>query len=748
MDKNTILSVISEQQIFLAFLKLSYVPKGNISSPFSKDKKASFKLYANNTFKCNSTGKQGDCFQFVADLKNIDCKSNFHDVLNEIAKEFPAFDFTKPIPEHQKRKNIADPGPDLKTAPNPEINDSHFSFETKEFEKAHLDYFSTGCWNVTQEILKKYNVFALDKFEFYNSKKEEISKLKLFTGILGFAYKLNDSIAEIYIPKQEKATKFFLNKFRAEDIFGLEQLNPKAEFVIICAGKKDCLILNANGFNAVSFRSENHNVTANQIKSLNNKNIFICYDNDEAGVNARKKISAKFDVNDIIIPEEYNDVAEFFTYNDKADFQKLIDKVTASSVDKSKEIYSIFHQTEDFISNKYKFRYNQIKMFVEIAPLNSDVWKELNENNLYLDLQKHGIKISIGNLSAILKSDFCKNFNPIQNYFENLPKWDGQTDHIANLAKYVLAFDATAFEYHFKKWLVRSVFCAMDDAFFNKQALVLVSNQNDGKTSFWNWLSPASLSAYYTDRITTDKDGIISLARNFMINIDELASLNKQDTKQLKALFSMKNINIRVPFGRNEANLLRRCSFVGSTNEQSFLADETGSVRWLCFNIKGINWDYSKHCNVDYVWSQAYALWKSTTNRNQWDLSKEEIENNEKRNAKFKQLSIEQELIGRYFEKAQFGQGKHFTSTDILVYLRPLGVNVNAVAVGRAMHSLGYEKAKDAGVYGYWLHPKPLYEESNFNTLREGSFHKPDSPHIPKIKPIVEPVLQTEIALK
>lgn len=548
---------------------------------------------------------------------------------------------------------------------------------------------------------------------FSTQKKEEITKLKLFDGVLGFAYQLNENVAEIYIPQQAKAQKFFLNKFRAEDIFGLSEIPHKAEYVIICAGKKDCLILNANGFPAVSFRSENHNITAAQIKLLEGKQLFICYDNDDAGAKAAKKIAEKFNITQINLPTNFNDIADFFKTKSKNDFDKLIVAAFQSTIDTSKEIYSIFHQTEDFISKKYKFRYNQIKMFVEIAPLNSEAWKELNENNLYLDLQKHGIKISIGNLSAILKSDFCKDFNPIQNYFENLPKWDGVTDHIANLAKYVLAFDASAFEYHFKKWLVRSVFCAMDDHFFNKQALVLVSNQNDGKTSFWNWLSPAPLSAYYTDRITTDKDGIISLARNFMINIDELASLNKQDTKQLKALFSMKNINIRVPFGRNEANLLRRCSFVGSTNEQSFLADETGSVRWLCFNIKGINWDYSKHCNVDFVWAQAFALWQSTTNRNQWDLSKEEIENNEKRNAKFKQLSIEQELIGRYFEKAIGNQGSHFTSTDILVYLRPLGVTVNAIAVGRALHSLGYEKIKHGSVYGYWVHPKPLYDEPN-----------------------------------
>jgi predicted P-loop ATPase len=684
MDKNSILSAITEQDIFLKYLKLTTFPTGNISSPFSDDKNSSFKLYKNNSFKCHSTGKQGDCWQFVADLNNIDCKQNFNQILALIAKDF----------------NIEE-----------SENANHFTYETKEFTNKHLDYFTQNNWNVTQEFLKKYNVFALDKFEFYNSKKNEITKLKLFDGVVGFAYKLNKSVAEIYIPKQEKAQKFFLNKYRQSDIFGLEQLNKNPEYVIICAGKKDCLILNANGFPAVSFRSENHTITPEQIKLLGTENLFICYDNDKAGINAQKQNAVKFKLKEINLPAAINDVADFFIDKNKDDFQALINATTQQNSSKSVEVYTIFHQAEEFISAKYKFRYNKIKMFVEISPLNSDVWKELNENNLYLDLQKHGIKISVGNLSAILKSDFCADFNPIQDYFSSLPKWDGKTDHIANLAKYVLAFDPESFEFNFKKWLVRSVFCAMDDAYFNKQALVLVSNQNDGKTSFWNWLSPAPLSAYYTDRITTDKDGIISLARNFMINIDELASLNKQDTKQLKALFSMKNINIRVPFGRNEAHLLRRCSFVGSTNEQSFLADETGSVRWLCFNIHGINWDYSKHCNVDFVWAQAYALWQSTKNRNQWDLSKEEITQNEKRNAKFKQLSIEQELIGRYFEKPTGKQGKHFTSTDILVYLRPLGVNINAIAVGRAMHSLGYDKAKENGIYGYWVLPKPLYDD-------------------------------------
>ena len=56
MDKSTIISQISEQDIFFKFLNISAFPAGNISSPFSDDKNPSFKLYKNNTFKCNFVG--------------------------------------------------------------------------------------------------------------------------------------------------------------------------------------------------------------------------------------------------------------------------------------------------------------------------------------------------------------------------------------------------------------------------------------------------------------------------------------------------------------------------------------------------------------------------------------------------------------------------------------------------------------------------------------------------------------------
>ena len=87
LTKDIILQQTNCNEIYIKFLGLVEFPKGNISSPFSKDEKPSFKVYTNGTFKCNSTGRQGDVWQFVADLKQLDCKAQFDQVLEIVANE-------------------------------------------------------------------------------------------------------------------------------------------------------------------------------------------------------------------------------------------------------------------------------------------------------------------------------------------------------------------------------------------------------------------------------------------------------------------------------------------------------------------------------------------------------------------------------------------------------------------------------------------------------------------------------------
>lgn len=53
------------------------------------------------------------------------------------------------------------------------------------------------------------------------------------------------------------------------------------------------------------------------------------------------------------------------------------------------------------------------------------VFKVLNENNLYVEMQENDLNLSMSNLLAILRSDFVIKYDPILEYFKSLPKWDG-----------------------------------------------------------------------------------------------------------------------------------------------------------------------------------------------------------------------------------------------------------------------------------------------------------------------------------
>ena len=206
-------------------------------------------------------------------------------------------------------------------------------------------------------------------------------------------------------------------------------------------------------------------------------------------------------------------------------------------------------------------------------------------------------------------------------------------DHIRTLASYLPAKEPEQFLYHFRKWLVRTVKGALDENYFNKQCLVLVhSEQNSGKSTWCRFLCPPALSKYFAEDMTTDKDARIQLTRNFIINLDELSVLARKEINALKAYFSKTMINERLPYDRKNSNLRRTCSFIGSTNRATFLNDETGSVRWLCFELNGkIDFAYSGEVDINKVWAQAYYLAYVDEQFNP-ELTLEDIVANEERN--------------------------------------------------------------------------------------------------------------------
>ncbi|MEZ2441708.1 VapE domain-containing protein [Chitinophaga sp. RCC_12] len=367
---------------------------------------------------------------------------------------------------------------------------------------------------------------------------------------------------------------------------------------------------------------------------------------------------------------------------------------------------------EKYLSEQFYFRLNEITGSIEFKKQLSTSWEELNEFNIYRQLNLEGFKINLNELIYLLKSDYVDRYNPFINYFENLPVWSAENgDFIGQLSSYIKARNPSRFERHFKKWMVRAIKCALEDQYCNKNAIILVHEmQNSGKTTFIRYLCPPALKNYMAENISFDKDSLIALIENFLINLDELATFTRVEINALKSILSKSFVKERHPYERKAKKLSRRASFIGSTNMTEFLTDPTGNVRWIPFEISGIDWNYSQEVNIDDVWSQAYALYKTGF---ACDITAEEVRENEEENRQFTMVTPEMELLMKFYRPGMKEDYDLFLTTgEIEVALRKETdglLKISSQQLGKALRMLEYvrdnrySKEKDYPIKAYYL---------------------------------------------
>lgn len=140
--------------------------------------------------------------------------------------------------------------------------------------------------------------------------------------------------------------------------------------------------------------------------------------------------------------------------------------------------------------------------------------------------------------------------------------------------------------------------------------LVLKSNQGTKKSSLFRAWAPA-------ERFTSthfefgSKDSRMLFSQNTIIEIAELSAFQKRDVQLIKAEITERGDEFRLPFGRVMTRNPRHCVFVGSTNDDTFLRDQTGSRRfWVIVvddNIK-LDIDLIKRL-APLLWAQALHLY-------------------------------------------------------------------------------------------------------------------------------------------
>lgn len=172
-------------------------------------------------------------------------------------------------------------------------------------------------------------------------------------------------------------------------------------------------------------------------------------------------------------------------------------------------------------------------------------------------------------------------FNPVVDFLEGLEEWDGE-DHISRLLPDYLGAEDSSYTREVQKLdLLQRISRAYNPGCAADHAMVLVGPQGCGKTTYGKRLSIAP--EWYGKLSTIEgKDAVENLRGKILVELDELLALKKaKEVEAVKSFITTTVDTFREPYGRRSVDHPRFCTFIGTTNDTSFLTDRTGNRRFL-----------------------------------------------------------------------------------------------------------------------------------------------------------------------
>jgi hypothetical protein len=209
-------------------------------------------------------------------------------------------------------------------------------------------------------------------------------------------------------------------------------------------------------------------------------------------------------------------------------------------------------------------------------------------------------------------------------------------DDLMNHVAFSNVADRNWFKLILRRWAAGHVTRVMRG--WQNMALVIKGKQGIGKSTFAQAMAKSLDRRYFVEKPVNpqNKDDDIQMTETFIWEIGEVGGTTvSTDPNHLKNFISKPIVNIRRPYARHMVSLAPMASFIGSTNDQTFLVDDTGSRRWWCVEVESIDakW-FRDDFDADLFWGWAFVEAESCN----WSpgMTDEEKIESEKRNEAFR----------------------------------------------------------------------------------------------------------------
>lgn len=316
LNKDLILSKITEEQIFSFYIGSGVCSKKLFRSKLRNDNNPTCSMYRNKSgsliYKDFATGQHLNCFAYVMEM----FKCDYYTALRIIANDFSLIPDSSLV--KTKGKIISK---DFK------IKEKEFSkiqVEIQDFSELELKWWAK--YGITLDILQKYRVYSC-KHVFLNG--QVVAKSQQHCPIFGYYGKKYQGyeLWRCYFPKRKEYR--FMGNWPSKKIQGFDYIPKSGKLLVITKSLKDVMCLCSLGISAIAPNSETQFISEAVLKDLKTrfKYIVVIFDNDSTGISFMNK--QKHHYPELIytwIPRKYQakDISDYYKKWGKKKTQELI----------------------------------------------------------------------------------------------------------------------------------------------------------------------------------------------------------------------------------------------------------------------------------------------------------------------------------------------------------------------------------------------------------------------------------------
>lgn len=280
-----------------------------------------------------------------------------------------------------------------------------------------------------------------------------------------------------------------------------------------------------------------------------------------------------------------------------------------------------------------------------------------------------------------------QSYHPIRDYLAGL-RWDGEVRIPRVVPEILHAEHVPLHEAYVRKFLIGAVARALHPGCKLDTVLIFSGPQGAGKSTFFRILAGDWFSD--TEMDLGSKDAYLVLGASWIYEWGELATLHKSSQERAKAFLSASEDTFRQPYAHTVSRRARTSVIVGTTNEDAFLRDASGSRRfWVMAVPPDIDTDRLKEWR-DQLWAEAKVLFEQG---DPWWLDQAEDRERAERAGAFGVEDPWTETI------AEYAQGRDgFTAAQVLDKLgveQARQTTKELMRVAEVLKKIGFEKRRE-----------------------------------------------------